>query len=134
LGFAEASDVAVGGMFAGQSVDGTAVVVKFTLYGDATLDGSVDFNDLVKLAQNFNTTLPAAQGSWSRGDFTFDGMVDFNDLVKLAQHFNTALPGPSLSLRAPAPRPAMAAVEAGRPVVGPVVRLRVGDRDYHHRR
>jgi hypothetical protein len=118
-------------MFAGQSVDGTAVVVKFTLYGDATLDGSVDFNDLVKLAQNFNTTQPAAQGSWSRGDFTFDGMVDFNDLVKLAQHFNTALPARSVSVRAPAPRPATAVVEAAHRAVGPVVRPRVRERDPH---
>src|SRR5206468_475920 len=34
LGFAEASDVAADGTFAGQPIDTTAVVVKFTLYGD----------------------------------------------------------------------------------------------------
>jgi Ca2+-binding RTX toxin-like protein len=133
LGFAEASEVAAGGMFAGQGVDGTAVVVKFTLYGDATLDGSVDFNDLVKLAQNFNTTLPATQGSWSRGDFTFDGVVDFDDLVKLAQHYNTGLPG-ATAASAPVQRPASVAVEVVRPVGGSAARSRARRHDPHDRR
>ncbi len=31
-----------------------------TLLGDANLDGVVDFNDLVKLAQNYNTTVSAS--------------------------------------------------------------------------
>ncbi|HEY7115201.1 MAG TPA: hypothetical protein VH475_01370 [Tepidisphaeraceae bacterium] len=88
LGYDEASNVATGGIFDGQTVDGTAVVVTFTRYGDATLDGNVDFSDLVKLAQNYNSTVPATQGAWSRGDFTYDGLVDFNDLVKLAQNYN----------------------------------------------
>ena len=93
LGFAEAADAAVNGEFAGQAVDATAVLVKFTLYGDATLDGSVDFNDLASLAQNYNTPVSAAaRGSWSRGDFTYDGLVDFNDLAKLAQNYNVSVP------------------------------------------
>jgi hypothetical protein len=55
--------------------------------GDATADGSVDFNDLVKLAQNYNVT--DGQRRWSDGDFNYDGNVDFNDLVLLAQNYNT---------------------------------------------
>jgi len=67
---------------------GTYLLARKTLLGDATLDGSVDFNDLVKLAQNYNTT-----GTyWTSGDFTYDNTTDFNDLVKLAQNYNTALP------------------------------------------
>jgi hypothetical protein len=85
LGFAEASDVAGGGTFAGQGVDGTAVVVKFTRYGDANLDGAVDFADLVRLAQNFNAT---ATG-WSQGNFDYDTAVGFSDLVRLAQNFSS---------------------------------------------
>jgi len=93
LGYAEASDVLGpgGGTFAGQSVDGSAILVRYTLAGDATLDGTVDFNDLVKLAQNYNTAVPTGS-AWFRGDFNYDGAVDFNDLVKLAQNYNTALP------------------------------------------
>jgi autotransporter-associated beta strand protein len=94
LGYAEAGDVlgAGGGSFGGASVDGSAVLVRYTLSGDATLDGVVDFNDLVKLAQNYNTTIPATGSAWYRGDFNYDGMVDFNDLVKLAQNYNSTLP------------------------------------------
>jgi hypothetical protein len=97
LGYAEAADVLTftGGVatFQGQSADPTTVLVRHTLLGDATLDGVVDFNDLVKLAQNYNTAVSAITDSWwTRGDFTYDGTTDFNDLVKLAQNYNTALP------------------------------------------
>src|SRR5205814_9036170 len=77
----------------GSTVDKTTVVARYTLAGDATLDGVVDFNDLVKLAQNYNTTVSAVTESWwNKGDFTYDGITDFNDLVKLAQNYNTSLP------------------------------------------
>jgi autotransporter-associated beta strand protein len=93
LGFAEASEAlgVTGGSFGGEGVDGSAVLVRYTLAGDANLDGVVDFNDLVRLAQNYNTTLAGAS-TWYRGDFNYDGGVDFNDLVRLAQNYNTALP------------------------------------------
>jgi hypothetical protein len=73
----------------GQTVDGTSVLLQYTLGGDATLDGAVDFNDLVKLAQNYNTI---GQMRWTTGDFNYDNNVDFADLVLLAQNYNTALP------------------------------------------
>lgn len=114
LGFAEASDV---GGIAGLGLDGTAVVVKFALYGDANLDGKVDFIDLAKMAQNFNSALPATQGSWDRGDFNFDGMVDFLDLAKLAQQYNTSLPGAANAASA-APSSAPVKVRAARPAAG----------------
>jgi hypothetical protein len=96
LGYAEASEALGlgGGTFGTEAVDSTAVLVRYTLLGDATLDGSVDFNDLVKLAQNYNTRPASTTASWwYRGDFNYDGNVDFNDLVKLAQNYNAAIPG-----------------------------------------
>jgi hypothetical protein len=98
LGYAEASDIfgASGGIFGGATVDGSAVLVRYTLAGDATLDGAVDFNDLIKLAQNYNSSTPAEGSGWYRGDFNYDGTVDFNDLVKLAQNYNAALPSESI--------------------------------------
>jgi hypothetical protein len=79
--------------FMGSTVDKSTAVARYTLAGDATLDGTVDFNDLVKLAQNYNTTVSDSTESWwNKGDFTYDGITDFNDLVKLAQNYNTALP------------------------------------------
>ncbi len=94
IGYAKASELpsSAGGKFFGQVVD-ASVVARYTLAGDATLDGAVDFNDLVKLAQNYNTSVSATTPSWwFNGDFNYDGIVDFNDLVKLAQNYNTSLP------------------------------------------
>jgi hypothetical protein len=101
LGVAESSDVlnlsgAQTALFAGQSVDATAVLVKFTRAADANLDGSVGFADLVRVGQHYNTTGKA----YADGDFTGDGAVDFNDLVILAQQYNAA--SPSLSALAAA--------------------------------
>jgi hypothetical protein len=111
IGYAEATDAATpGGLFEGLPVDDTAVLVRLTLAGDATLDGVVDFDDLVNLAQNYNTTVSAAtDGWWSHCDFTYDGVTDFNDLVKLAQNYNTALPGAAALADLPGPRAAAAA-------------------------
>jgi hypothetical protein len=93
LGYAEAAEVlgASGGTFGGQSVDGTTVLVGYALSGDANLDGAVDFLDLAKLAQNYNTSVASSSSTWYRGDFNYDGTVDFNDLAKLAQNYNTSL-------------------------------------------
>jgi hypothetical protein len=94
LGFAESGDVLgpAGGTFAGQGVDGSAALVRYTLLGDANLDGKVDFADLVALAQNYNAIVSSTTDSWwSHGDFNYDGTVGFPDLVKLAQNYNTAL-------------------------------------------
>ena len=87
----------------------------FVLRGDANHDRNVDFNDLVLLAQNYNTT---GGRTWTNGDFTADGAVDFDDLVLLAQRYNTTLPpassetGTGLIATAGAPMPALASVIA----------------------
>jgi hypothetical protein len=95
LGYAEASDaLGLSGTsttnWLGQTVDGTSLLVRYTKAGDATLDGSVDFNDLVKVAQHYNDV--SGNRTWFEGDLNYDGNVDFNDLVLLAQTYNTALP------------------------------------------
>jgi autotransporter-associated beta strand protein/T5SS/PEP-CTERM-associated repeat protein len=92
VGYALASDIlgAGGGTFMGSTADGSAVLARYTLLGDATLDGQVNFNDLVQLAQSYN--IVDGSRTWFTGDFTYDGKTDFNDLVKLAQNYNTALP------------------------------------------
>jgi hypothetical protein len=78
----------------GDSVPGGDHTLSFFhLTGDATRDGIVDFNDLVVIAQNYNT----AANTFSRGDFNYDGTVAFEDLTLLAQEYNTALPGAPLS-------------------------------------
>jgi fibronectin-binding autotransporter adhesin len=102
VGYALASEVlpftnGTSDTFLGATVDQSTIVTRYTLLGDATLDGAVDFNDLVKLAQNYNTTVSNSTDSWwNHGDFTYDGITDFNDLVKLAQNYNTALPSEAI--------------------------------------
>jgi hypothetical protein len=113
VGYAEAADVltftAGHAPFAGQTVDPTSVLARYTFLGDANLDGSVGFNDLVRLAQSYNTdfnTNPTTNSWWSRGDFNYDGVVNFADLVKLAQNYNQSLPaGPVESAFTSVPEP-----------------------------
>jgi autotransporter-associated beta strand protein len=65
------------------------VLVAVTLFGDATLDFTVNFDDLLKLAANYNQT----GRNWSQGDFTYDGVVNFDDLLKLASNYNQTTTG-----------------------------------------
>jgi fibronectin-binding autotransporter adhesin len=64
--------------------DGTAVTIAYTVPGDANLSLSVEFQDLVALAQNYNLTGRV----WSQGDFNYSTVTDFADLIILAQNYN----------------------------------------------
>lgn len=52
--------------------------------GDANGDGSVNFADLLILAQNYGSTNAV---TWQSGDFDGDGTVGFDDLLVLAQSY-----------------------------------------------
>jgi hypothetical protein len=73
--------------FAGQNVDNTSVVMRYTLSGDANMDKKVDLTDFTFLASNFNKT-----GGWLQGDFNYDNAVDLTDFTFLAANFNQILP------------------------------------------
>jgi hypothetical protein len=67
--------------------------ISFTfaqLAGDANNNGTVEFQDLVVLSQNYNLS----GKTFSQGNFNYDaaGNVDFADLVLLAQRYNLTLP------------------------------------------
>ncbi len=53
-------------------------------YGDTNLDGRVDFDDLLTLAQHYNTT---GTPSWALGNFDGTDAISFDDLLTLAQHY-----------------------------------------------
>jgi hypothetical protein len=55
--------------------------------GDASLDGFVNFNDLLVLAQNYGRTTGQI---WTNGDFDGNGAVAFTDLLSLAQNYQGA--------------------------------------------
>ncbi len=65
---------------------GTSVDVAYTLVGDTNLDLTVNFDDLLSLAQNYSTT--ATGKVWAQGDLNYDGVVNFDDLLGLAQNYN----------------------------------------------
>jgi hypothetical protein len=93
LGIMEASDTAATS-FAGQAVDNTALLIRYTAAGDANLDGSVDTLDFNLLASNFSQS----GKRWFNGDFDYDSAVDTIDFNLLAANFSEIVPAPAASL------------------------------------
>jgi hypothetical protein len=87
LGYAEASTLGLSS-FDGVTLGGNAVLVKFTLLGDANLDGTVNFNDFSLLQNHYGQA-----GDWSGGDFNYDGTVNFNDFSLLQNNYGKTLGG-----------------------------------------
>ena len=92
IGIGEAGTLGIT-LFAGQSVDGTAVLLRYTRYGDATLDGLVNLADFNRLAANFGGT----GKFWFEGDFTYDGNVNLADFNRLATNFGLSAAGPDVT-------------------------------------
>jgi hypothetical protein len=60
------------------------LIVKYTYYGDADLNGVVDFDDYSHTDNGFIT-----HGSdWLHGDFDYNGQVDFDDYSRIDLSFN----------------------------------------------
>ena len=62
--------------------------------GDANFDESIDFADLLIVAQHYASS---TGGSFDAGDFNLDGVVDFTDLLAIAQNYGDVL-GDSIAL------------------------------------
>ncbi len=114
LGYADAGDVGLT-IDDGVSVPSNAVVVRYTYYGDASLDGKVD------LGNDFNLFLIGylGQGSgWELGDFNYDGKVDNTDFGIFIDGYK--LQNGSLGLRARQPHISrQPAADDGRKSVAP---------------
>ncbi|HZZ42833.1 MAG TPA: SdrD B-like domain-containing protein [Tepidisphaeraceae bacterium] len=87
LGYLTAADLGVS-TYNGQAVGSSAVIVKYTYYGDATLNGKVDADDLAL------TDRGRAKGlsSWLYGDFNYDGAVNTADYSLQSQPFTANAP------------------------------------------
>ena len=70
--------------------------VPLPLPGDVNSDGSVNFTDLLLLAQTYGRP-----GTWAQGDLNADGTINFADLLLLAQNYGQSAPA-----TAPVPEPA----------------------------
>jgi hypothetical protein len=77
-----------GGGLGYKDAGGGSVEVRFTLPGDANLDGVVNVGDLGQLASNYGL---AAGATWSQGDFNYDGGVGVGDLGALATNYGKNL-------------------------------------------
>jgi MYXO-CTERM domain-containing protein len=120
-GFTWDNDLNSDGVVDAGDADTLVTKILGTIDGDANLDGTVDFNDLVKLAQNYNSA--TGDRSWADGDFDHDGNIDFNDLVKLAQNYNSAAPADTLGAAFAADFAAAQAATAPEPGAMAVVAL-----------
>ena len=97
LGYAEATEIGSPATFSGQAIDDTTVVVKYTFFGDADLDGDVDGLDIGTWATNFTGELGGAGTSvWTQGDWDYDGDVDGLDAGAWATNFTGELGGGGL--------------------------------------
>jgi Fibronectin type III domain len=63
----------------------------FFLAGDFDRNRVVDFNDLLTVAQNYNSSNTNPTFTYLQGDANFDGLVNFNDQLIIAQKYNAKL-------------------------------------------
>ena len=96
--------------FDGQPVTATDVLVKYTKFGDANLDGVVNAADAALL-----TAGEAAHATgWYHGDFNYDGVVNQTDAATLAAA--EAAASPAVQVAAPAAQTVAASVATRMPL------------------
>jgi fibronectin-binding autotransporter adhesin len=85
-------------IFDGQSVDSSAILVKYTWFGDLNLDGIVNSSDLTAMAPAGTTN-----ATWTQGDFNYDGVVNADDFAlfmlgdaKQTGQLTSAVPEPAV--------------------------------------
>jgi hypothetical protein len=60
-----------------------SVLVKYTYFGDADLDGTVSTNDYFQIDNGFS----GGKTGWINGDFDYDGSVSTNDYFLIDNAF-----------------------------------------------
>jgi hypothetical protein len=94
VGLGDGADIKIttAGPFTIGAVD---AVLRYTTAGDFDLSGNTNFDDLLRLASNYNSLTDMF---FIQGDANYDGGVNFDDLLLLASAYNTSVPA-----AAPAP-------------------------------
>ncbi len=98
VGYADGADDVVAGLSSGQ------IEVKYTLLGDANLDGVVNGDDFTILAGNLGKSVTA----WDEGDFNYDGVVSGDDFTALVGNLGKQANGATVQL----PAADLAAIDA----------------------
>lgn len=86
VGYGESAVTGTTSLF-GTSVDSTSVVVRYTVNGDANLDGTVNLADFGRLRAGFGS----GTGLWTDGDFNFSGNTDLADFGILRSTFGLSV-------------------------------------------
>jgi hypothetical protein len=76
-----------GNLFDGFAPGASDILVKYTYYGDANLDGAVDGSDYTLVDNGFNKS--GSLSGWYNGDFNYDGLIDGSDYTLIDNSFNT---------------------------------------------
>jgi fibronectin-binding autotransporter adhesin len=72
--------------FGGVTLDGSSadILFKYTYYGDADLNGRVNFDDYVQFLYGYN----GGPATWLNGDFDMNGVVNFDDYLQFLAGYN----------------------------------------------
>ena len=89
IGVSQASDaLGIGstqtGLWEGQAVSGSAVLVRYTYAGDANLDGVVNGDDYFKIDNGLGGK---GSNGYSNGDFNYDGRIDADDYFLIDSNY-----------------------------------------------
>ncbi|CAN5504343.1 hypothetical protein BH09PLA1_BH09PLA1_11410 [soil metagenome] len=74
-----------GALFDGLAVANSDILLKFTCYGDADLNGVLNFYDYSRIGGGFNS----GGSTWFQGDFDYNNQVNFDDYSLIDAAFNT---------------------------------------------
>ncbi len=110
LGWADGKDGVVKSLSSGE------LEIKYTLLGDANLDGSVNGSDFSILAANFGLGVT----NWDQGNFLFSSSVNGSDFSALATNFGQGDSGADVSV-SPADIAALDAFAAANGLAAPVI-------------
>ncbi len=78
-------------LFDGQTVDATAVLVKYTFAGDTNLDGVIDGDDYFNIDSGFT----GGATGYANGDFDYNGRLDADDYFAIDSNYGKSAPSPS---------------------------------------
>ncbi|HEY8750505.1 MAG TPA: choice-of-anchor Q domain-containing protein [Tepidisphaeraceae bacterium] len=88
VGFADSAD----GVVVGQPAN--TVELRYTVMGDANLDGVVNALDAVQMARNY---MIAGRSAWDLGNFNYDSVIDISDAMILQKNFNAKVTAAAVS-------------------------------------
>jgi hypothetical protein len=91
LGYADSADPGNPAALASGQIE-----IKYTLYGDANLDGVVNGSDFTILAGS----LGKAVTGWDKGDFNYDGVVNATDFTLLIGNLGKSATGADVAIPA----------------------------------